>query len=440
LEMSTQLNTSRQLEYLEKDSKYIIRAWGKVGEPVVLVEGRGPIVKDADGREYIDCSSGLFSNNAGHCHPKVVKAIQEQAAKLIQPSMRHSNIPAIELAEKLVELTPGDLSKVYFTTGGGESVEVAMKLARSYTGKYEIVTLRNAFHGLSFGSLSATSGAKYKKGIGPMLPGIVRAPHAYCYRCPFRYPECDLWCAEEIGRLVEDHAIESGSDGCIGTVMVEIIQGSGAITPPDEWLPRVREICNRHGLLLIVDEIQTGFGRTGKMFACEHYGVVPDILVLSKNVGGGLPAGAVVTTEEIAKDFYTGTTPTLAGNAVAMAAGLAVIEVLLEEKLYENAARMGDRLREGFLNMSTSKYVGEARGKGLMCGLELVKNRATKEPLSKEAINAIWDGLLTRGIITSASGPYGNVFRVQPTLDITSDLIDQVVKAFDDTIAEVLGR
>ncbi len=427
-----------QREYLEKDNKYIIRAWGKVGEPVVLVEGRGPIVWDADGREYIDCSSGLFSNNAGHCHPRIVKAIQEQATRLIQGSMRHTNIPAIALAERLAGLAPGNLSKVYFTTGGGESVEVAMKLARSHTGKYEIIALRNAFHGLSFGSLTATSGAKYKKGIGPMLPGIVRAPHAYCYRCPFRYPECDLWCAEEIGKIVEDHALESGSEGSIGSVMVEIIQGSGGITPPDGWLSRVRDICDEHGLLLIFDEIQTGFGRTGKMFACEHYGVVPDILVLSKNVGGGLPAGAVLTTESIAEGFYTGTTPTLAGNAVACAAGLAVIDVLLEERLCENAARMGDRLRQGFLDMSTSRYVGEARGRGLMCGLELVKDRETKEPLPKESMNAIWEGLLERGVITSASGPYGNIFRVQPTLDINAEQIDAVVKAFDDTVAEVL--
>ena len=350
--------------------------------------------------------------------------------------MRHSNIPAVLLAEKLAQLTPGNLKKVIYTTGGGESTEMALKVARAYTRKPEIIALRNAFHGLGFGSVAMTSGAKYKKAFAPVMPGVVRAPHAYCYRCPFKYPECDLWCAEEIGRIYEDVSLSAGHNGQIGSVIVEPIQGSGGIVPPKGWLTRVREICNKYGLLLIVDEIQTGFGRTGKMYACEHENVVPDILVTSKNLGGGFPAGAIVTTEEIVEGFNPGTTPTLAGNAVACAAGLALIEVLHEEKLMENAAAMGKRLVEGISSMSMSKYVGEVRYKGLMGSIELVLDQKTKEPMSKEDVNWMLGRLAEEGILTSASGPCGNSFRVQPTLNINKDQIDQIVNTFDKILCE----
>ena len=423
-------------EMIRKDNEYIVRGWGKVGEPMYLVEGKGPMVKDIDGKEYLDCSSGLFSNNAGHCHPKIVQAIKDQAEKLIQPSMRHSNIPAVELAEKLAQIAPGDLKKVIFTTGGGETTEMALKLARGYTGKWEIIALRNAFHGLGFGSIALTSGAKYKKDFGPVMPGVVRAPHAYCYRCPFKYPECDLWCADEIGRIAEDKGLSASHNGQIGSVIIEPIQGSGGIVPPEGWLTRVREICDKYGLLLIVDEIQTGFGRTGKMFACDHEKVVPDILATSKNVGGSLPAGAVITTEKIIEGFNPGTTPTLAGNAVACAAGLALINTLIEEKLVENAAAMGKRLTEGILNMATSKYVGQVRYKGLMGSIEFVLDKKTKEPMPKKDVNWILGRLAEEGILTSASGPCGNSFRVQPTLDINKDQIDMIVNTFDKILRE----
>jgi 4-aminobutyrate aminotransferase-like enzyme len=191
--------------------------------------------------------------------------------------------------------------------------------------------------------------------------------------------------------------------------------------------------------VLILDEIQTGFGRTGKLFAFEHRGVVPDILVLSKNVGGGIPAGVVMPREEIAEDFRTGTTPTHSGNALACRAGLAALEVLVRERLWENAARMGQRFEDGFESMRTSRHVGEARFKGLMGGVELVQDRETKEPLSREAAGRIKEALLRRFVITSASGPHGNVFRVQPPLVVTADQVDRVVSAFDEAIEEVIG-
>lgn len=427
-------------ELLQKDAQYVIRAWTGIAEPTPVVEGKGAILKDPEGREYIDCSSGLFAVNVGYSHPEVVAAVKDQAEKLIQVSALQTTEPMVRLAERVAQLTPAPLQKSYFTTGGGESIEVALKMARQYTGKYETIVLKNAFHGLGFGSGAATGATSYRKGFGPLLYGFLRAPHAYCYRCPFEldYPACDLRCAQEIENIITDTAICTVADGSIGAVLVEPVQGRGGIIPPDDWLPRVREICDRQGVLLILDEIQTGFGRTGKLFALEHRGVVPDILVLSKNVGGGIPAGVVVPRDEIAEAFRTGTTPTHSGNALACRAGLASLEVIVRERLWENAARMGQRFKEGFENMRTSRYVGEARFKGLMGGVELVQDQKTKEPLARKDVGHIKEAVLKRRVITSASGPHGNIFRVQPPLVITADQVDQVVSAFDEAIAEVM--
>ncbi len=427
-------------ELLQKDAQFVIRAWTGVAEPTPVVQGRGAILVDPEGREYIDCSSGLFAVNVGHSRPEVVAAVKDQVEKVIQVSVLQTTEPMVRLAERVAQLTPAPLQKSYFTTGGGESIEVALKMARQYTGKYETIVLKNAFHGLGFGSGAATGATSYKRGFGPLLYGFLRAPHAYCYRCPFEltFPACDLRCAQEIENIITDTAICTVADGSIGAVLVEPVQGRGGIIPPDDWLPRVREICDRHGVVLILDEIQTGFGRTGKLFAFEHRGVVPDILVLSKNVGGGIPAGVVLPREEIAEDFRTGTTPTHSGNALACRAGLAALEVLVRERLWENAARMGQRFEDGFESMRTSRHVGEARFKGLMGGVELVQDRKTKEPVSREAVGRIKEALLRRSVITSASGPHGNVFRVQPPLVVTADQVDRVVSAFDEAIEEVM--
>jgi 4-aminobutyrate aminotransferase-like enzyme len=428
-------------ELLQKDAQYVIRAWTGIAEPTPVVEGRGAILVDPEGREYIDCSSGLFAVNVGHSHPEVVAAVKDQVEKVIQVSVLQTTEPMVRLAETVAQLTPAPLQKSYFTTGGGESIEVALKMARQYTGKYETIVLKNGFHGLGFGSGAATGATSYKRGFGPLLYGFLRAPHAYCYRCPFEltFPACDLRCAQEIENIITDTAICTVADGSIGAVLVEPVQGRGGVIPPDDWLPRVREICDRHGVVLILDEIQTGFGRTGKLFAFEHRGVVPDILVLSKNVGGGIPAGVVVPREEIAEDFRTGTTPTHSGNALACRAGLAALEVLVRERLWENAARMGQRFEDGFESMRTSRYVGEARFKGLMGGVELVQDRKTKEPFSRDVVGRIKEALLRRFVITSASGPHGNVFRVQPPLVVTADQVDRVVSAFDGALEEVIG-
>ena len=396
---------------------------------------------DPEGREYIDCASGLFTMNVGHSHPDVVAAIKTQAERVSQVSMLQTTQPAIELAEELLSLAPGELKegKAFYTVGGSESVENGWKMARQFTGKFEFIVLKNAFHGLGGGALAATGATSYKRGFGPLMPGFIRAPHAYCYRCPFElsYPDCGIRCADEIENIITDTAISTVSEGSIAGVLVEPMQGRGGIIPPDEWLPKVREICDKHGILLLLDEIQTAFGRTGKMFACDHEDVVPDILILSKNVGGGLPSGMVIAKREIMEDFRTGTGTTHAGNALASAAGLAALRVLVRDRLWENAEAMGRRFTERFSSMRNRRFVGEARFKGLMGGIELVQDRDTKQPLPREQIARIKEEVLAHGVITAASGPCGNVFRIQPPLVTDAAQVDTVVAAFDDAIESV---
>ena len=432
---------SKSDELRGRDSRVIVRAWASVAEPTAIDHAKGALVWDPDGREYIDCSSGLFTANIGHCHPEVIAAVKAQVEKVIQVSILQTTEPLVALAEKLVEVTPPNLSKCYFTNGGSETVDTAIKLVRQHTGKYEIIVLKNAFHGLTGWSVAATGATSYKRGFGPLPAGFPRAPHAYCYRCPFErtYPACDLRCAQEIENIILDQAISTVADGSIAAVLVEPMQGRGGIIPPDDWLPRVREICDKHGVLLMLDEIQTGFGRTGRLWAHQHRNVKPDVLLISKNVGGGIPAGAVLMSDEMAAKFVTGTAPTHSGNALAAASGLAALNVLLREKLWENAAAMGQRFSEGFRAMRNARYVGEARFKGLLGGVELVLDQKTKEPVSKKDINRLKEALWQRGVITSASGPCGNVFRIQPPLVITPAQVDAVVAAFDEALGEVLG-
>lgn len=428
-------------ELLARDSQVVIRGWENIAEPTPLARGQGVIVTDYEGKDYIDCSSGMFCVNVGHSHPAVIRAITEQAGKLIQISGHQTTEPTVAFAELLSSLAPGDLHRLYFTVGGTETNNVALKLAKSFSGKHEIIALRNAYHGLHGIALACTGSTSYKKGFGPLEPGVRHAPHPYCYRCPFNltYPACDLRCADEIEAIVKNEGLSSITEGDVGTVIVEPIQGRGGIVPPPGWLSRVREICTRNGLLMVVDEVMAGFGRTGRMWGVEHDGVVPDIMSVSKNTGGGIPSGAVLTRAEIAETFHTSAAPTFAGNALACAAGLAATRVIVEDRLWDNAAAMGSRLVDGLLAMKSARYVGEARFKGLMGGLELVRDRATKEPLGKRDMARIKEDLLRRGVMVTYSGPKGNVFRIQPALVITADQIDQIVAAFDQAIQTVVG-
>jgi len=415
---------SKAEEFIRLHKRFIMPST-MVSYPLVASEAHGSIVKDVNGKAYIDFSSAVAVANIGHSHPKVVQAVKEQAERLIHfAGNDFYNELQPKLAQKLVSITPGNSAKkVFFSNSGAESVECAFKLARWHKRRPGMISFLGAFHGRTFGALSLSAcKPAHKAFFHPLVPYVVHVPYPYCYRCSFglQYPECGLQCVS----YLEDVVMESYPMEDFAGLIVEPIQGeAGYIVPPDEFMPRLEKACREHGLLLIVDEVQTGVGRTGRMFACEHYGVEPDILCLSKALAAGLPMGATVARAEVA-DWQEGAhSNTFGGNLLACAAALANIEVIEEEKLWERAAHLGEhalkRLRE---LMEESRIVGDVRGKGLMIGVELVRDKTTRARAIKETEQVTVEAF-KRGLILLPVGH--NCIRVAPPLNIPNDLLDR---------------
>lgn len=407
----------------------------------IFVEGKAAILRDIDGEEFVDLCAGIGGAAiVGHCHPKVVQAIKEQAEKLILTRYYNPHPVRSDLAEKLVRLSPRSLNKVVFDVGGADTIEKSLYFARAYTGKFKVLAFHGCFHGKTPGAFSLTANAMYsKEGFLPLLPGIIHVPYPYCYRCPFGkvYPECDLQCARYIQNLFKDRS--SGLTE-VGALVGEIIQNpGGVIVPPEEFWPIIRDVCTDNNVLLIADECFTGFGRTGKMFACEHYNIEPDILCVSKGIASGMPISAMIGKEEImeleAPLSICGAT--YVGNALCWAAGLANIQVIEHENLVENARMVGEyflnRLRE-----LTDKHslVGDVRGKGLHIGIEFVKNKETKRPAIDETA-LVTDKLLRKGIIVTRHGWYNNMILMRPPLMISRGLVDISVERIEETLNEI---
>ena len=410
-------------------------------EPVLMVDGRGAILKDAKGREYIDLlASHGFASLIGYNHPAVVEALKEQAGKLYSLSMEFATTPVITLAERLIEVTPEPFRRVFFASAGTEVVEAGLFLAKKYTHKYEVVSLYGDFHGRSHGSRSLLGYAPLKTGLGPLLPGVTRIPAYYCYRCSLglTYPSCGLQCA----KLLED-ALLYDTAGEVAVFVTEPLQGTaGNIPAPDGYFQTIKEILDRHRILLFVDEIFTAFGNTGKKFCFEHYGVTPDLLTMSKTLGGGLPISALLSTEAIAQAFappepiqyYT----TFGSNPLIAAAALAVLDIIEREKPWDKAAAVGPYWMQGLRKLQ-NKYelIGDVRGKGVMIGVELVKNRSTKEP-AKEESSKLKAEAAKRGLLLPAGmGWLGNTIRMIPPVVMTHDQIDQALQIMDDSFAAI---
>jgi 4-aminobutyrate aminotransferase len=407
-------------------------------EPVVVSEAKGAIIKDVSGKEYIDCFAGISVVNAGHCHPEVVEAAINQAKKLVHACGYVYYIPVtVELAEKLAEITPSCLQKSFFGNSGAEAIECALKLARKFTKKYEFIALMGSFHGRTIGTLSVTGQAGRRKyDMGPYLSGTSFAFPPYCYRCLFNksYPDCDLICARTI-RDVIDYCTSKG----VAAFIAEPVMGEGGIiTPPPEYFKIIKETLDEYGILFIADEVQSGFGRTGKLFAIEHYGVEPDIMTLAKGIADGFPLGACITREDIGNAFEPGDhLSTFGGNPVSAAAALANINVMLRDKLPEQAAEKGEYLMKR-LNEMREKYpiIGDVRGKGLMIGVELVKDRTKKTPAVDET-RKIRDSCREKGLLIGSGGVKGCVLRIQPPLIIEKGQIDKALSILEEAIKEV---
>ncbi|MEW6674015.1 MAG: 4-aminobutyrate--2-oxoglutarate transaminase [Thermodesulfobacteriota bacterium] len=383
--------------------------------PYFIESARGATVYDVEGRALIDFSGGIGVLNVGHCHPKVVRAVKDQADKFLHSCFHVLMYESyLKLAQKLCDLTPGSFPKMaMFANSGAEAVENAVKIARHFTRRPAIIVFAHCFHGRTLLTMTMTSKIHpYKLGFGPFAPEVYRMPYAYCYRCPLglRHPACHLACAEYLKEFFINYVAAEST----AAVVVEPIAGEGGfITPPPGYFSKLMEICNEHGILFIADEIQTGMGRTGKMFAMEHWQVEPDMVTIAKSLAAGMPLSAVVGKKEILDAPHVGGLGgTFGGNPVSCRAALAVLEVFEEENLLQKAERLGAKLKSRLESwMQRFEIIGDVRGKGIMLALELVKDRETKEPAVDET-KALVKFCYERGLILLSCGNFGNVIRL----------------------------
>jgi 4-aminobutyrate aminotransferase/(S)-3-amino-2-methylpropionate transaminase len=407
--------------------------------PVVIAKGEGAILEDVDGNRFIDFASGIGVLNAGHAPKEVVRAIQQQAEKFTHSCFHVTmNEPYVRLAEVMNRITPGTFpKKTLFVNTGAEGVENAVKIARRHTGRGGIICFEDAFHGRTLLAMSLTSKVHpYKDHFGPYAPDIHRMPYSYCYRCPWgkKYPGCNIECAT----FLEDFFKRYVDPAATAALIVEPILGEGGfVMPPQEYYPILAAICRKHGILLIADEVQTGFGRTGKMFACEHWGLEPDLLVTSKSLASGMPLAAVTGRAEIMDAPMEGSLGgTFGGNPVSCAAALAAIDLIEKQGLVRRAEAIGLKVRDRFEGLwKKCPHVGNVRGAGAMRAVEFVKDRATKDP-AKDLVARILRLCHERGLIVISAGTYGNVIRTLMPLVITDDQLEEGLDILEGAILE----
>ncbi|MGA7145760.1 MAG: 4-aminobutyrate--2-oxoglutarate transaminase [Desulfobacterales bacterium] len=396
--------------------------------PSYVDSAKGALIWDVEGNEFIDFAGGIGVMNVGHSHPKVVKAVKDQAEKFTHTCfMVMPYAQTVELARKLCNATPGSFAKsALFITSGAEAVENAVKIARYSTQRPAVIAFENGYHGRTLLTMTLTSKVKpYKFGFGPFAPEIYRMPFAYCYRCPFglEYPGCDVVCADHLKEFFISHVAAEKT----AAVIAEPIMGEGGfITPPPEYFPKLVNICRDHGILFIADEIQTGMGRTGKMFAMEHWNLAPDLVTVAKSLAAGMPLSAVVGKKEIMETVHPfGLGGTYGGNPVACAAGLAVMEIFEQENLLQAAQNLGNKVRKHFDDFQREyEFIGEVRGLGPMLAMELVKDRQTKEPAADKA-KALVKFCHEKGLILLSCGNFGNVIRTLMPLVITDEQLNR---------------
>src|SRR5262245_16052668 len=422
--------------------------------PLVMDRADGVRYWDVNGKEYLDALSGIYVANVGHNNRRVIDAVKQQYDRLtFSPPMHGTNAVAIQLANLLADIAPGDLNTVKFECGGSEVTEAAIKMARQYhqlTGnprKFKIISRYMSWHGSTFGSLSA-SGLKTRRSVNePLASGFVHVFPPTCYRCPFgkEYPSCDITCCSLIGDVIDMEGPET-----VAAVIVEPIGHTGGIIdPPAEYLPMLRKICDRYNVLLIFDEIITGMGRTGRMFAAETFDVLPDMLCIGKGLSGGYaPLSALICRDQIARAFW-GDAPanpgfveghTFEGNPISCAAGIACVQDILERDLCGNARTMGARLRAGLEALQNRfRFIGDIRGKGLFLGIELVQDRATKQrfPSTKPIGQLIGRRALELGLLTRFDPTW---MAFGPPLVVTEREIDQILTILEQSITDVVSR
>lgn len=415
---------------LEKKKKYIMPCLAHFyKEPRQFVKGEMQYLFDSEGRKYLDCFAGVSVINCGHCNPEINAEVVKQVQSLQHVCNTYLTENFVNLAEKLAEVTPGDLQKTFFCSTGTEANEGALLLASIYTGKDEFIALRNGLHGRTKLTMSLTGIQMWRTDPHP-CGGIHFAPNAYCYRCPLgkKFPECDYACADAV-----DDLICTATSGQPAALIAEPIQGNaGIVTPPKGYFKRLKEILASHNALLIIDEVQTGFGRTGKMFAIENFDVVPDIMTMAKALGNGAPISAFTASAKIADTYTKPGASTLGGNPVSSIAGLGVLKYIQEHKLMENAQARGQQLYDGLVELQKKHpIIGDIRGIGLMRGAEFV--HADKSPAPEE-LEMVLEEMKNRGFIIGKNGVARNVMAFQPPLVITEADVNNVLNTLEDVL------
>jgi 4-aminobutyrate aminotransferase len=406
--------------------------------PLIIKNGRGCYLYDHDENAYLDFTCGIGVTNTGHCHPKVVQAIQAQAEKILHAQVNivlHE--PLLELIGELTQVVPPSIDGFFFSNSGAEAVEGAIKLARQVTGRPNIIVFQGSFHGRTVGTMSlTTSKTIYRIGYQPLMPGVFVAPYPYTYRYGWDEEQTSQWCLDELDLLLTSQTAPQET----AAMLIEPVLGEGGyVVPPASFMKGLREICDQHGILLICDEVQSGFGRTGKWFAFEHYDIVPDIMTVAKGIASGLPLSGVFSRLELMKKWIPGTHGgTYGGNAVSAAAAVATVRAMKDEHMIENARKRGEQLVTGLAHLQ-EKYsvIGDVRGKGLMVGTEF---RTSARKPDKTTAKAVVHACYERKLLLLTCGPWDNTIRWIPPLIVTEDIIYQALNILEDSLKEVMRQ
>ncbi len=425
---------------IREDEKYLMQSFVR-WYPLVIKRGTGVFVEDVDGNVYIDMNSGLAVLNVGHNHPRVLKAIRSMLGKVLHYSLTDFYYKeAVDLAKELTRIAPmSGRKKVFFGNSGAEAIEGAIKISRGFFKGQRpyIIAFYGAFHGRTMGANTLTASKPVQhRWFAPMLPAVLHAPYPYPYRCPFKTDD-PIECGEQVLAFIEDYILGKYVYGDeVAAIFVEPIQGEGGyIVPPDNFLPGLRKLCDEHGILLVADEVQSGMGRTGKWWAIQHWNVEPDIITTAKALASGLPLSAIIGREQIMSLPKGSHATTFGGNPIACRVAREVIRIIEEEKLLDNAKRVGDYIIKRFNELKDElEIIGDVRGKGLMIGVELVKNKDTKEPASKELAKVLNEAF-KRGVLVIGAGL--SALRIAPPLNISIEVAEKALSILEDILRKV---
>jgi len=441
IRLRTSIPGPHSQEWLRRRTNAVARGVSQI-TPVFIERAEGAVIEDVDGNRFIDFAGGIGCLNAGHCAPDVVAALRRQIERFLHTCFMVTPYESyVKLAERLNALAPGDFpKKTLLLNSGAEAVENAVKIARAYTRRPAVICFEDAFHGRTLLAMSLTSKTHpYKAGFEPFASDVYRIPYAYCYRCSYglTYPSCGMHC----GHHLEDTFARVVAAESVAAVIIEPVLGEGGfVAPPPEFLGTVQEICRRHAIVFIADEVQTGLGRTGRLFACEHFGVAPDLLVTAKSLGGGLPLAAVTGRAEIMDHTGPGSLGgTFGGNPLACEAALAVLDVMERDRLPERAAQLGERfVTRARAWQARWPLIGDIRGLGAMQAMEVVRSRETREPAAEEA-EEIARYCYEHGLIVISAGSYSNVIRILMPLVITDEQFEEGLGVLESAFEAVVA-